>query len=257
MLSSRGASAALAYHVETLWHFTGQEKTRHQERVLPSGKFHLIVDLEAGRGAVSGLRSRYRVINPAAITSLIGIVFRPGGAHGLFDAPASDFHNQFIALELAARSLATQREPLRDAVTVEDKFRVLESAMLRVLQRKGERRLTLHPSVQHGLAEFRLTPNLRRVSQVAKDAGLSRRRFSQLFREQVGMTPKLYCRLRRFRQVVRQIAVGTEVDWSDLAFAGGYSDQAHLGHEFRDFSGFTPSEYVASERPFPNHVRIG
>jgi AraC-like DNA-binding protein len=257
MISSRGPAAALVEHVEALWHFSGQEKTSHQERVLPSGRFHLIVDLEAGRGSVSGMRSRYSVINPAAITSLVGIVFRPGGAHGLLDAPASDFHNQFIALELAASSLATELERLHEAVTVEDKFVVLESALLRVLQCKDDRCLTLHPSVRHGLAEFRLTPHIQRVSQVAKDAGLSRRRFSQLFREQVGMTPKLYCRLRRFRQVVHQIATRTEVDWTGLAFAGGYSDQAHLGHEFHDFSGLTPSDYVASVRPFPNHIRVG
>ncbi len=80
--------------------------------------------------------------------------------------------------------------------------------------------------------------------------------FSQLFREQVGITPKLYCRLLRFRQVVRQITSGGPVDWADVALAGGYCDQAHLAHEFRDFSGISPGSYLAAVRPFVNHVRM-
>ncbi len=41
-----------------------------------------------------------------------------------------------------------------------------------------------------------------------------------------------------------------------MALAGGYYDQAHLAHEFRDFSGISPSSYLAAERPFVNHVRM-
>jgi methylphosphotriester-DNA--protein-cysteine methyltransferase len=77
-----------------------------------------------------------------------------------------------------------------------------------------------------------------------------------LFREQVGLTPKLYCRLHRFQDVLRQIAVGAPVDWADLALAGGYCDQAHLANEFRDFSGISPSAYLASERSVANRVPI-
>ena len=86
--------------------------------------------------------------------------------------------------------------------------------------------------------------------------GLSRRRFGELFREQVGATPKLYCRLRRFQEVVRRATTGSEIDWTDVAVAGGYCDQAHLAHEFRNFSGLTPGEYAAADRPFANHVPI-
>jgi transcriptional regulator GlxA family with amidase domain len=69
------------------------------------------------------------------------------------------------------------------------------------------------------------------------------------------MTPKRYCRLIRFQRVVPQIALDRPVDRIDVALAGGFSDQAHLVHEFRVFSGLSPECYLAAERPFPNHVR--
>jgi AraC-like DNA-binding protein len=55
---------------------------------------------------------------------------------------------------------------------------------------------------------------------------------------------------------VQQITSGGPVDWADVALAGGYCDQAHLAHEFRDFSGISPGSYPAAERPFVNHVRM-
>jgi transcriptional regulator GlxA family with amidase domain len=87
-----------------------------------------------------------------------------------------------------------------------------------------------------------------RALDVAADAGLSRRRFAQLFREQIGLTPKLYCRLRRFQNVRRQISLDTPVDWADLALAGGSCDQAHFVNEFRSFSSISPSAYLANGR---------
>ena len=132
----------------------------------------------------------------------------------------------------------------------------MEAALRQVIQRGGPHHFALHPSVQYALRQFLRMPRIKTVMNVAREAGLSRRRFSQLFDEQVGMTPKRYCRLIRFRAVVQQIAAGGSVDWADVALAGGYYDQAHLAHEFREFSGMSPSGYLAAERPFANHVRV-
>jgi AraC-like DNA-binding protein len=254
---SHRPTSEVAPYVEALWCYSGHETARQKERVLPTGRFQMFVDLAASRATVSGMRSQHTVIVAGAITSVMGVVFRPGGPRGFFDAPASDFHNHFTPLELVWGLRATQLlDRLHDALTAEDRFRVLESALLGIVRRAKESRLTLHPSVQQALVAFRCAPHVRSVSAVAREAGLSRRRFSQLFREQVGMTPKLYCRLRRFRGVVRQIASGERVEWAAVAQSGGYCDQAHLSHEFRDFSGLTPGDYVAAERPFPNHVRV-
>jgi AraC-like DNA-binding protein len=240
-----------------------------QERALPNGRFQLIIDLSDGylredataaersqsamAPVVVGMQTQYAVLETAALQHIIGAVFWPGGTRELFDVPADAFYNDVVPLEQLWGCAATGlRDRLRDTRNAAEKLCVLEAALLR----RRARRFELHAAVRHGLGTFRHVPHIRSVLDVSKETGLSRRRFAQLFREQVGITPKLYCRLHRFQRVLQHIASGAPVDWVEVALAGGYCDQAHLANEFRDFSGITPGSYLASDRPSVNHVVI-
>jgi AraC-like DNA-binding protein len=257
-LLTRHAEPPLSSYVEALWYCDAQPAVPHQkERVLPNGRFQVVINLSCGGGAVCGLRSQYISIEPAAIQSAMGIVFRPGGARGFFAPPSSDFYNQIVPLDAVwGRSLTRLQERLAGAPTPREKLRMLEAALRQLLRTGSDAQFTVHDAVQHSLLAFGSVPHVRTVSDISKESGISRRRLSQLFREQVGMTPKLYCRLMRFRQVLRQIADGRGVNWADVASAGGYFDQAHLTHEFREFSGFSPTAFLEAERPSFNHVRV-
>lgn len=250
LLSHRPAPS-LAPYVSSIWHFDGYRAARHRERILPSRTFQLIIEIDSGFAAVSGIRSKYIEIDTAAIQSVMGAVFHPGGARAFFDASADEFHNEMVRLDLVWGSGGRELcERLQETVCPHARIRMLERALLARLRPHA----VLHPAVSHGLNEFQRVPLNRGVLKVIEDAGLSRRRFSQLFREQVGLTPKLYYRLHRFHWVVEQVGSSRFLDWSDIATVGGYSDQAHLVHEFRDFSGLAPNEFVAADRTC--HVRI-
>lgn len=47
-----------------------------------------------------------------------------------------------------------------------------------------------------------------------------------------------------------------KVNWASIAFDTGYYDQAHFINDFRDFSGFTPKQYVNACSEFINYVAI-
>jgi AraC-like DNA-binding protein len=269
MLLTHQPTGPLASYVEKLWYCDGVEVVHRIKRVLPNGRFQLFVSLsdtplqgpggtmsESGQRASSlvvGMRSRFSVLDTSKLQSAMGVLFWPGGARAFFDAPADMFHNESVPLELFWGPLAGQiRDHLLDASTPAEKFQALESGLLD----RQNKTTALHVSVRYALGEFARKPHIHSVIDVAKEAGLSRRRFAQLFREQVGLTPKLYCRLRRFQGVLRQIAAGSPVDWAGLALAGGYCDQAHLANEFRSFSGISPNVYLATERPMPDGLPL-
>lgn len=61
-----------------------------------------------------------------------------------------------------------------------------------------------------------------------------------------------------FAATVFAINPAGPIDWGDLAAGAGDFDQAHFGHEFRAFTGLTPTRYVEVRRRFlrehPGHV---
>ncbi|MFV5998580.1 helix-turn-helix domain-containing protein [Streptomyces sp. NPDC056231] len=79
--------------------------------------------------------------------------------------------------------------------------------------------------------------------------------------ELIGVTPKRLARTYRFAATVFAINPAGPVDWGDLAGGAGYFDQAHFGHEFRAFTGLTPTRYVEVRRRFlrehPGHALNG
>jgi hypothetical protein len=99
MLAVHHPGPSLSPFVETLWHYEGRQSSHRTERVLPNGRFQIVINLAGGNGAVVGLRSASTLTRPAAIQSAIGIVFRPGGARRFFREAASDFYNQAVPLD--------------------------------------------------------------------------------------------------------------------------------------------------------------
>lgn len=250
---------ALASHVEKLWYCDGHAGVNARDRALPDGRFELAFSLSDGPisaladptgdgGGIApslliGIRSRFGVIDTAKLRSAMRVVFRPGGAHALLKMPADAFHDKNVSLDLIWGSMVrTLRDRLRSASDPAQKFQILEGALL---SRVNER-IQLNSAVRYALLQFARRPEIPMVRELAQEAGLSRRRFAQLFREQIGLTPKLYCRIQRFQNALKQIAAGASVDWAQLALEAGYCDQAHLVHEFRDFSGLSPSAFLAS-----------
>src|SRR5262249_61599947 len=84
-----------------------------------------------------------------------------------------------------------------------------------------------------------------RVARLRKESGLSKARLVAAFRAQIGVRPKLWARLVRFRRVLDALAE-TEVRLADVALDAGYYDQAHMNAEFRELAGVSPTEFLAA-----------
>lgn len=254
----RAPGPALAGLVGLFWHWEGHELPFSRERVLPEGTMELVIRLDSQRASnsgISGPRSRSMFIERATSDRLLGIHFKPGGAFPFLGFPLGELHNSGITLtdlwgERRGSELAGR---LHEAQTVPEKFQVLEWWLLRV----ADGSLSHHPAVRFALDEFHRHPGLLSSAEAARRVNLSQRRFIELFREEVGMTPKLFCRVQRFRQVVTTLGSPGAVDWADIALSCGYFDQSHFIHDFQEFSGLTPTRYLRLRKPdSPLHVLV-
>ena len=82
-----------------------------------------------------------------------------------------------------------------------------------------------------------------RTRDIAAAVGLSQRRLIELFDAEIGLTPKVFARIRRFQHTVSQVRNTTTLDWAQLAVESGYFDQSHLIRDFVAFADVTPADY--------------
>ncbi len=180
---------------------------------------------------------------------MIGVHFRPGGGAAFFDLPAGELHNEIIALDELWKSRTSElRDRLLQASTTETRFGVLEKFLMQML-----RSPEYHPAVDFALEQFR-QPEVHPISAIVDQTGFSTRHFNQLFRDQVGLTPKLFCRIQRLQQVLALLSGKSQADWVETVLICGYFEQAHFIHDFRAFADCTPTEYLAQRGFHPCHV---
>ncbi|HEU4324672.1 MAG TPA: helix-turn-helix domain-containing protein [Roseiflexaceae bacterium] len=260
----------LAGLVDMLWVYEGYAPPHPRERLLPDGAVELVINLDEApmrvyegaqdaEGAlfrdalVCGPHSRCFVIDTARPTTVAGVHFRPGGAPALLRAPADALHNAHLPLvDLWGDGAAALSERLRDAASPRQRLDLLARVLLERLPRFPEQR----PAIAQAIQAFERQPQAGAVAQVSAAVGLSERQLARLFREAVGLTPKQFCRVRRFQQLLRRIERGRAVAWAETAIDCGYYDQSHLIRDFQLFAGLNPSSYLLGRGDHPNHLPL-
>jgi AraC-like DNA-binding protein len=252
--------------IRSLWYARVPHAPHSRERILPTGRVQIILNLardfflDCPEGApalasspslIVGARSTYEIVDTSDMADLIGIVFHPGGFAPFVSDSVDLFSNRSVALEdIWGRGARSLRDRLRESATPEARLRCLEE----FLREKFACRLSRHPIVDFALLSFERAPGLATVREVARSTGWSERRFSQVFREQVGFSPKAWTRILRFQRTVQQLHAGLEVPWAEMALDCGYYDQSHFANEFRAFSGIDATTYSARRTQWANHV---
>ena len=79
--------------------------------------------------------------------------------------------------------------------------------------------------------------------------GFSKTQLVEAFRDEVGLTPKLYGRIVRFRERSVQLQTAGPARLTDVALDAQYYDQAHMNADFRALGGVTPRAFLAARHP--------
>jgi AraC-like DNA-binding protein len=249
----------LSAYVDYFWLAENSAQPHERERALPTGMPALWIDL-GGDGlrvaaqqhasqmktfcaaVVVGAYSQWHIVEAGRHVSRMGVKFKPGGAGAFFAPPAWELHDQHVPLNAMWGDAAADElhQRLLAETTPQARFHQLERALLACRLQTT----TQHPAVMYALTAFHAAPQARMITQAVNQSGLSHRRFIEVFRRDVGMTPKLFCRLRRLVAVVYQTTETNQVNWAEMALVCGYSDQSHLTREFHEFAGVCPTAYL-------------
>jgi AraC-like DNA-binding protein len=246
-------AAPIAEFVEYLW-LLRDAPAHGRERIFPTGALELVINLdedqvriydEAGAcrrfsgSVLSGAYGRPFVIDTAEHAFAMGVHFRCGGAFPFTrgTAPGELACGHVDLGMLWGTGASALREQLCAARSHAARFRILERALLDALeQRRVDARMQW--------AARRLSTGTERVRDVVASSGFSHRYFESLFRDTVGMTPKLFSRVQRFQRTLEAFRKPASASWARLASDCGFYDQAHLIRDFAEFAACTPSQFL-------------
>ncbi len=176
----------------------------------------------------------------------IQLSLTPLGARALFGVPSADLASTVVALDsVLGRAAGEIHERLHDAATWSDRFAVVDEVLGRHLEEPRPPR----PEVIGTWDLLAATAGGVAVSDIARELGWSRRHLSAVFRDEIGLSPKVVGRIMRFERSKDLVTAGAP-SLADVAARSGYADQAHLARDWRDLAGASPTAWMRGEE-FP------
>jgi methylphosphotriester-DNA--protein-cysteine methyltransferase len=252
----------LADIVASMWF--GEGKTAYQrDRILPSGTSQLLINLgppqyriDPGPPEVripftdvwySGLHQGPIDTEAPHGNALLGVAFSARGGFPWLGARMDGLSDRIIALADALGDGALSlRERLLNTAALAARFRMVERWLLARLAPRN----IVHPAVRWAVDQIAASGGRVAIEDLAVQTGFTRKHLGNLFRQQVGLTPKALARVHRFRDALAILDRSHgQVPWIELADACGFYDQSHLINEFRRFTGFSPVELARRDRP--------
>ncbi len=185
---------------------------------------------------------------------IIQVCFRPGFLYQfLGKMPISTFQDE----ELNAEDLTDSgMKELNEQLQAETDYNQMISHIEGYLRKRIARLPTEIRPIDRVIVALRTAEKPLSLDWLADQACLSNRQFERQFMERMGMSPKFYARIARFDRAFKLKAQHPQLDWLDVAYAGGYFDFSHLMRDFRQFAQVPPSLLMAQEMASPDRKGI-
>lgn len=261
----------LSQFVEVLVFFEGVHHEHKVDRFLPNGDVEILIDFHdtpqyiydnetlkeiqaCNHVWASGLRTEPITIPSGTGSSMMVIAFKKGMAAPFFPFPMDEIRDSVVDADLVwGRDFAHLREELLATKEIDTRFKMVESFLLK----KFRLTLELNPCVAFAIAEMTERPDSLNIARMNQRIGYSQKHFTEMFRKNVGVTPKAYLKLMRFQKAVKTIDAASLIEWDMLAQDCGFYDQSHFINDFKHFSGFTPDEYAKIHTNYQNYIPVG
>ncbi len=214
---------------------------------------------------VIGARSRTVLTRDMGDLRVIGVKLESRLLRQLIRMPLSALRDSTISFaELNNKALLELEARIAECHNVQE----ISYTLNRFLSRYHRSVTTPDPVVDHFIARVRAARGMLSIAQCAREYGIDPRTLERRFSAWVGMSPKAYARIVRFKHayhaVLNQCRRGgtfskAVVHQSRGRFRhddalDGYYDESHFYKEFRFFTGSSPTRLIAPRAPTSTDV---
>jgi AraC-like DNA-binding protein len=249
--------AALRSYVQCYWtRISGgpESSAPNVHRVLPDGCIDIVFNFgdpwvegngsryhsHPGRSYVVGAMTHSLLVERVDRAQFLGIRFHPGKARAFLDLFAAEVTDRNTNLEnLWGKEARRLEERMAELSSTPKRIALLEAELLRRLYPR--RADDAHVSAAVNL--ILQSQGSVSVETLSASIGISRQHLARRFEAHVGIRPKLFARVIRFKGLLKHAGHAESMEWVTAAVELGYYDQAHMIADFREFTGITPATF--------------
>lgn len=202
---------------------------------------------------LSGITPYYSISKINGFTGLIAFRFNHCGFRYLSDLKASVFYNRIVDAD-SLFSIKTD-EIIAGWLNTENKYECIpkmEYFFMGFLKKPDSILLRIKEIVDSVVK----SKGNESIHQLAQDHGMSYTYLEKLFKEYVGISPKMFCKLQAIRSLIKLNMEEPELTFTQLAHQTGYYDQSHFIKDFKRFTGLTPFEHHRSKKFFGDSFAV-
>jgi len=257
--------------IEIFIYYEGIQHEHKVDRFLPNGDTEILIDFHDAPQFIydndtlkeiqacnhvwaSGFRTAPITIPSGNDAAMMVIAFKKGKAAPFFPFPMNEIADAVVDADLVwGVEFGSLRETLLETKDIDRRFVLVEDFLITKFQRAFD----LNPCVAFAVEEMTNRPDQISIARMNAKIGYSQKHFIEMFRKQVGVTPKSYLKIMRFQKAVKTIDATDSVDWARLSHDCGFYDQAHFINDFKHFAGFTPAKYAEIHKNYQNYIPVG
>ena len=254
----------LASWIKLFWVFESRSNDPVPETIVADGYPELIIHfrspfaeldragqfLKQPAAIVCGQLTRPLVLNSSLDAGMIGIRFQPSGMSPFLSTSMQSLTDARVPAVILFKDIDQLVEEVRESANDAQRIAACNRFLFRSIDLDRE-----NTRVRRALEKIILTRGCMSVESLATLMGTSRRSLELAFQKEVGTSPKMYCRITRFRHVYDAVSeIDRSVSWMQVALDSGFFDQSHLIRDFRRFTDDSPTSFLAEQTLFANSV---
>ncbi len=173
---------------------------------------------------------------------MIGVFFHPYSAGFALNIPCNEFLEANIDFDsLGDDKMLSLRDRVLNSPTSINAVAIIEQHLIDRLAMSGN--LPYLNRLAAVFSHMEQNPDTH-IDTLASIACLSERQFRRVFSSYVGITPKQLLRIRRLALATGSLIKNGTGIVRNLPPQYGFTDLSHLNHEFHDFIGMSPTEFL-------------
>lgn len=226
-------------------------------RTVPDGCIDLFFEYEKNymQGYVYGTRLEFSCEESYGRNEVFGIRFMPGVQPELIGSTMREFLQKKIPIEHVLKGDAEWLKKLEQEQDFYQRIRIFLEAYTKA-EKKREKPYGKREMVQSVKQMVYASDGKIKVSQMREQTGYSERYINKAFIEEMGFSPKTFCKIIQFQRALEFLNYGAPDKMTDAAVFLGYYDQPQFIHDFSRYAGITPKKYLklVKEQNYKNRI---